>query len=78
MKKMFGLATGLVLAAGAAGVAGAQEQGDMPMAYSDSNYHSQNGKGFARCVGIATGGESTINVHAGGWLFKGNESKRAV
>ena len=46
MKKMFGLAAGLVLAAGAAG---AQEQWDMPMAYSDSNYHSQNGMSHCRC-----------------------------
>jgi len=78
MKKMFGLAAGLAIATGVAGVASAQEQWDMPMAYSDSNYHSQNGKAFARCVGTATGGDITIKVHAGGSLFKGNEIKRAV
>ena len=75
MKKMIGLAAGFVLAAGAAQ---AGENWDMPMAYSDSNYHSQNGKAFAQCVGTATGGDITITIHAGGSLFKGNEIKRAV
>ena len=74
MKKLFGLAAGLVLAAGAAQA----ENWDMPMAYADSNYHSQTGKAFAQCVGTATGGDITITVHAGGSLFKGNEIKRAV
>ena len=56
----------------------AGEQWDMPMAYADSNYHTQNGKLFAEAVGICTGGELTIVVHGGGSLFKGNEIKRAV
>lgn len=51
---------------------------DMPMAYADSNFHSQNGKLFAEAVGVCTGGSLTITVHAGGSLFKGNEIKRAV
>jgi TRAP-type C4-dicarboxylate transport system substrate-binding protein len=75
MKKIIGVAAGLMLTAGAAQ---AGEAWDMPMAYSDSNYHSQNGKAFAQCVGTATGGDITITVHAGGSLFKGNEIKRAV
>ena len=75
MKKMIGLAAGFVLAAG---VAQAGEVWDMPMAYSDSNFHTQNGKLFAEAVGICTGGELTITVHGGGSLFKGNEIKRAV
>ncbi len=56
----------------------AGEKWDMPMAYADSNYHSQTGKAFAACVGEATGGELEIVVHTSGSLFKGNEIKRAV
>lgn len=51
---------------------------DMPMAYSDSNYHTQNGKDFAAAVTMATGGELEITVHGGGSLFGGSEIKRAV
>ena len=54
------------------------EKWDMPMAYADSNYHTQNGKAFAEAVGVATGGALKIVVHGGGSLFKGNEIKRAV
>ena len=75
MNKLIGLAAGLVLAAGAAQ---AGEKWDMPMAYADSNFHTQNGKLFAEAVGICTGGELEIVVHGGGSLFKGNEIKRAV
>ena len=69
-----GLAVAGLLAAGAAHA----EKWDMPMAYADSNYHTQNGKAFAEAVGVATGGELEIVVHGGGSLFKGNEIKRAV
>ncbi len=48
------------------------------MAYSDSNFHSQNGKLFAEAVGISTGGDLTITVHAGGSLFSGADIQRAV
>ncbi|MEM9012541.1 MAG: TRAP transporter substrate-binding protein [Pseudomonadota bacterium] len=58
-------------------MAGAEEW-DMPMAYADGNYHSQNGKLFAEAVGVCTGGELTITVHAGGSLFGGGDIKRAV
>ncbi|MFV2092206.1 MAG: TRAP transporter substrate-binding protein [Hyphomicrobiales bacterium] len=51
---------------------------DMPMAYSDSNFQTQNGKAFADAVRIATGGKLDIVVHGGGSLFKGGEIKRAV
>jgi TRAP-type C4-dicarboxylate transport system substrate-binding protein len=78
MKKLIGLAAGFVLAAGAAPGTSWAENWDMPMAYADSNYHTDNGKAFARCVGTATGGDITITVHGGGSLFKGNEIKRAV
>ena len=54
------------------------EKWDMPMAYSDSNFHTQNGKAFAEAVRIATGGKLEIVVHGGGSLFKGSEIKRAV
>ena len=56
----------------------AGEKWDMPMAYADSNFHTQNGKDFAEAVKVATGGELEIVVHGGGSLFKGNEIKRAI
>lgn len=56
----------------------AGEKWDMPMAYTDSNFHTMNGKSFAEAITIATGGELEIKVHAGGSLFKGSEIKRAV
>jgi len=72
------LAAATALTAFAAAPALADEKWDMPMAYADSNYHTQTGKEFARAVGIATGGEIEIVVHGGGSLFKGDEIKRAV
>ncbi|MGF1611500.1 MAG: TRAP transporter substrate-binding protein, partial [Kiloniellales bacterium] len=54
------------------------ETWDMPMAYADSNYHSQTGKAFGQCITTGTGGEIEIVVHTSGSLFKGNEIKRAV
>jgi len=64
----------IVLAGGAAQA----ETWDMPMAYADSNFHTQNGHAFAECVGTGTGGELEIVVHASGSLFSGDEIKRAV
>ena len=58
-------------------LAGAQKW-DMPMAYADGNFHTQNGKAFAEAVRVATGGKLEIVVHGGGSLFKGSEIKRAV
>ena len=75
MKWLTGLATGLVLSVGTVHAA---DKWDMPMAYADSNYHTQNGKLFAEAVGVCTGGELEIVVHGGGSLFKGDETKRAV
>jgi TRAP-type C4-dicarboxylate transport system substrate-binding protein len=74
------------IAAGVAGVAlltlGASaawaETWDMPMAYADGNFHTQNGKAFAECVTTGTGGEVEMVVHGTGSLFKGDEIKRAV
>ncbi|MEM1300808.1 MAG: TRAP transporter substrate-binding protein [Pseudomonadota bacterium] len=74
MKKLLGMTAVIALSAGAA----MADKWDMPMAYADSNYHSQTGKEFAKCVTTATGGDIEITVHAGGSLFKGNEIKRAV
>lgn len=67
-----------LLAAGLAAGPAAAENWDMPMAYPDSNFHSQNGKLFADAVGVCTGGALTITIHAGGSLFGGADIKRAV
>ncbi len=54
------------------------ENWDMPMAYSATNFHSENGMKFAECVGAGTNGEINITVHASGSLFKGADIKRAI
>ncbi|RBO51760.1 C4-dicarboxylate ABC transporter substrate-binding protein [Rhodovulum sp. BSW8] len=54
------------------------ETWDMPMAYAASNFHSEVGADFARCVGKATGGALEIVTHPSGALFGGAEIKRAV
>lgn len=54
------------------------EKWDMPMAYSNTNYHTQNAKLFADAVKVATQGKLDIVVHGGGSLFGGKEIKRAV
>ena len=48
------------------------------MAYSASNFHSENGVAFADCVRDATSGEIDITVHPGGSLFAGADIKRAI
>ena len=73
-KPVIAAAAGVVLAASGAFA----ETWDMPMAYADGNFHTQNGKAFAEAVNVATGGELEIVVHASGSLFKGNEIKRAL
>jgi len=70
------LATAAAVALGAGSAAA--ERWDMPMAYPDSNFHTENGKEFAACVGERTGGELEIVVHGGGSLFGGADIKRAV
>jgi TRAP-type C4-dicarboxylate transport system substrate-binding protein len=76
------LTTALTAAAftlGASSVAAvAQEQWDLPMAYSATNFHSVTGTEFAKCVTTGTGGDITITTHPGGSLFKGGDIKRAV
>ena len=73
-----GLAAGLAAAGLLAAAPAHAQKWDMPMAYADSNYHTENGKAFAEAVGVATGGALEIVVHGGGSLFKGSEIKRAV
>lgn len=76
MKKLNALAGAAALALGAG--AAAAETWEMPMAYPDSNFHTENGKEFATCVGERSNGALEIVVHGGGSLFKGDEIKRAV
>lgn len=76
-KFMAGTAT-LAIMAGAVAPAFAAEKWDMPMAYSASNFHSENGVAFAECVGAGTNGDITIEVHPGGSLFAGADIKRAI
>lgn len=76
-KFMAGTAT-LALMLGAVAPAFAAEKWDMPMAYSASNFHSENGVAFAECVGAGTNGDITIEVHPGGSLFAGADIKRAI
>lgn len=68
-------AAGLAMALAAPAAA---ENWDMPMAYADGNYHTQNGKVFAEAVDACTDGELTITVHGGGSLYGGGDIKRAV
>jgi TRAP-type C4-dicarboxylate transport system substrate-binding protein len=68
------LASGVAIGATAASA----EKWDMPMAYSASNFHSENGAVFAQCVTDGTKGEIEIVTHPGGSLFKGGDIKRAI
>ena len=77
-KRSLGALAGAATQALVAGGAGAAERWDMPMAYPDSNFHTENAKEFAACVGEATGGELEIVIHGGGSLFGGADIKRAV
>lgn len=61
-----------------AATAAQAEKWDMPMAYAATNFHSEVGADFAKCVTEATGGNLEIVTHPSGSLFKGNEIKRAV
>ena len=49
------------------------EKWDMPLAYSATNYHSENAAQFAKDVTDASGGKLEIVTHASGSLFKGGE-----
>lgn len=76
-KLMTGVATAAVALTGAL-PALAAEKWDMPMAYSASNFHSENGAEFAACVTEGTDGEIEITTHPGGSLFAGADIKRAI
>lgn len=54
------------------------EKWDMPMAYAATNFHSEIGASFAKCVTDGSGGNMEIVTHPSGSLFPGNEIKRAV
>lgn len=77
MKRLATLLAGTALSVTMAGAAMA-EKWDMPMAYSATNYHSENGAAFAKCVTDGAGGKLEVVTHPGGSLFKGGEIKRAV
>ena len=76
--KLMSGAAALAIAVTGALPAVAAEKWDMPMAYSASNFHSENGVAFADCVRDATSGEIDITVHPGGSLFAGADIKRAI
>lgn len=67
-----------VAVAMSAGGAVAQTKWNMPTAYPDGNYHTQNIRWFADEVKKATGGKLEIIVHSNAALFKMPEIKRAV
>ncbi|MEP4197305.1 MAG: TRAP transporter substrate-binding protein [Aliishimia sp.] len=73
------MATALTASAALPALAdGHAQKWDMPMAYSASNFHSENGVKFADCVRGGTEGAIDITVHPGGALFKGADIKRAI
>lgn len=74
------LATGVAaaIATGLFSAAAQAETWDMPMAYSASNFHSETGAQFAKCVTTGTAGAIDIKTHPGGSLFAGNDIKKAV
>ncbi|MCX8224972.1 MAG: TRAP transporter substrate-binding protein [Sulfitobacter sp.] len=76
-KLMTGVATAAIAMTSALPVLAA-EKWDMPMAYSASNFHSENGMTFAKCVTDGTSGEIEITVHPGGSLIAGADIKRAI
>ncbi|EFL87904.1 TRAP transporter substrate-binding protein [Ahrensia sp. R2A130] len=70
--------TAMAFTATAALADGHAKKWDMPLAYSASNFHSENAAEFAKCVGEKSGGALEIVTHPGGSLFKGGEIKRAI
>ena len=62
----------------AAALPAAAETWDMPLAYSASNFHSENAAKFGECVTSGTDGAIEIVTHPSGSLFKGADIKRAV
>ncbi len=62
----------------AAAVSAPAETWDMPLAYSATNFHSENAAKFGECVTAGTDGAIEIVTHPSGSLFKGADIKRAV
>jgi TRAP-type C4-dicarboxylate transport system substrate-binding protein len=54
------------------------ETWDMPLAYSATNFHSENAAKFGECVTAGTDGAIEIVTHPSGSLFKGADIKRAI
>lgn len=71
------LTAGVALSA-MTGAASAQTSWNLPAAYSNSNYHTENLVEFAKDVERLTGGKLKITVHGNASLFKAPEIKRAV
>lgn len=78
MKTLNTLMAATALTAVSAAAAQAADKWDMPMAYAATNFHSEVGANFAKCVTDSTGGNLEIVTHPSGSLFSGNEIKRAV
>jgi TRAP-type C4-dicarboxylate transport system substrate-binding protein len=72
--------TALAAAMLAAGTTGAlaQTTWNLPAAYANTNFHTENLMQFAKDVDAATGGKLKITVHGNASLFKAPEIKRAV
>lgn len=68
-------AAGLLLSAG---TVLAQEKWDLPTAYADGNFHTQNIRWFADELKKATNGKLELTIHSNASLFKMPEIKRAV
>lgn len=69
------VAAGAVLAAVPAS---AQTKWNLPAAYANSNYHTENLVQFSKDVEAATGGKLVITVHGNASLFKAPDIKKAV
>jgi TRAP-type C4-dicarboxylate transport system substrate-binding protein len=78
MKTVTSIAFGLTALLAAAAPVSAQTKWNLPAAYPQDNYHTENLVQFAKDVQEATGGKLQIVVHANASLFKAPEIKRAV
>ena len=56
----------------------AQVKWNLPAAYANTNYHTENLVEFAKDIERLTGGKLSITVHGNASLFKAPEIKRAV
>lgn len=64
--------------AGLMATAAHAEKWDMPLAYSATNYHSENAAMFAAAITAATDGALEVVTHPGGSLYKGDAIFRAI